>query len=264
MPEAAEVKIMGDLLKRYLEGNKMKIEIVGGRNMKKNPKNYKELQEIMEKGGIEVGKVETKGKFLWIEMEEEWSCWITFGLKGRFYEEKKDNCGYTIESRIGKIYYCDTIGYGTLTISNNRKELEKKLKTLGSNILGQTKISDSEIIKTFRKYDSKNVTVVMMNPKVFAGIGNYMKCESLYISKVSPHSLVKELKDEQLVSLYNNCRQLSQQIYNNLTNNPSFCKTSLFHVYNRSFDKLSNPILTIKTPDDRKTHWCPSVQDNTD
>jgi len=261
MPEAAEVKIMGDILKRYVEGKRMKLEIVGGRNLKKIPENYGELKEIMKKGGIQVRKVETKGKFLWIEMEEEWSCWITFGLKGKFYEEKKDNCGYIIESGIGKIYYCDTIGFGTLTISKDKKALEKKLKTLGPNILDERRLSDYEIIKTFRKHDNKNVTVVMMNPKVFSGIGNYMKCESLYISKVSPHKSVKQLTDEQLVSLYDNSRQLSQLIYNTLSNNPSFCKSSLFHVYNRLYDKLSNSVVTITTLDNRTTHWCPSVQD---
>ena len=47
-----------------------------------------------------------------------------------------------------------------------------------------------------------NVCAILMNQKIFAGIGNYIKNDALYLSKISPYRKVNTLSDQEKKTLY--------------------------------------------------------------
>ena len=52
-----------------------------------------------------------------------------------------------------------------------------------------------------RKYDKKYLVWAMMEQKIISGIGNYLKSEILYQSRISPHVLIHDLPDDKLREL---------------------------------------------------------------
>ena len=47
-----------------------------------------------------------------------------------------------------------------------------------------------------------------MDQKHVSGVGNYIKSESLYISKISPHRKLKDTNEDELKSLFNAIKKL--------------------------------------------------------
>ena len=108
-----------------------------------------------------------------------------------------------------------------------------------------------------------------MNQKTVAGVGNYIKAEVLWLSKVSPLRRVADLKEAEIVSLRDNIQKVIRTSYQNGgATIKSFygadgsvgTYSSRFLVYNQKTDPYDNPVTKTKTPDGRTTHWVPEVQ----
>merc|ERR1719469_1599650 len=102
-----------------------------------------------------------KGKFIWIVLDngvDPSSCehdidndylrsmWITLGMSGRFYNEKdvdkkSTSLRWYLEfwdwkaNKIRRIYYIDPRGFGTLKCCTSALELQRKIDSLGPDIL---------------------------------------------------------------------------------------------------------------------------------
>ena len=108
-----------------------------------------------------------------------------------------------------------------------------------------------------------------MNQKVFSGIGNYIKAESLWLSEIDPRKNVSEISDKKLKILCKAVKNTLRESYN--TGGATF-KThknfsgragdysSRFLCYGRKIDAEGNEVHKIKTPDGRTTHWAPNRQ----
>lgn len=269
MPEVAEVKIRGDRLRECLLGDKvMEIKIEGGVYKEKEPKGWEEIKERLRKGGLKVLKVNTKGKFLWIEFEEDWSCWIHFGMSGNIVLKKSIYTCFSIKTDYGiTIYYEQQGSMGeSWEFNNNKNDLIEKLNGLGPDILSGDQLTDKEILDRFNLCKKKNITGALLDQSIFSGIGNYLKSETLYLCKIHPFCRVLDLDDSLKLSLYHHARKLSKQIYDLLSvsifsddNHYRNMKFSLFSVYDRNFDPNGFPISKVKKYG-RYTHWCPSIQ----
>ena len=54
-----------------------------------------------------------------------------------------------------------------------------------------------KIIKN-KRVSEKTLPEVLMNQKKISGVGNYLKSEILYASKISPYRLIKDLTDSEI------------------------------------------------------------------
>ena len=52
-----------------------------------------------------------------------------------------------------------------------------------------------------------------MNQKLVSGIGNYLKAECLYASRISPHRACDSLSDEEIDLLFENCKTIIRRSY---------------------------------------------------
>ena len=105
------------------------------------------------------------------------SIWITLGMTGRFINDHQSNAEenarwvfhflHPTSQTIRKIYYHDTRNFGTLKFSLSSKELEKKLLTLGYDILDSETTFDT-FMETVNKQrnPNKNICVFLMDQKV--------------------------------------------------------------------------------------------------
>ncbi len=102
------------------------------------------------------------------------------------------------------------LSYCTISISNDEKKLEKKLKTLGPDIMDldtSFDIFEEQITKPVNK--NKKIGNVIVNQKLISGIGNYLRADILWIAKISPHRLVKNIDTKELKKIYQASRDLT-------------------------------------------------------
>jgi len=154
MPEGPEVRTVSDGIGRVLRsgsGHRFKgMKILSGRYTRhEEPKGWGEMIESLNSGsndGVEDWKC--KGKFQYLTLADgERSIWITLGMSGKF-EFVED--GMSARGRHGRVefefeevegggrrrlVFDDARNFGTVRCSMTREELEKKLKTLGPDIL---------------------------------------------------------------------------------------------------------------------------------
>lgn len=194
MPEGPEIYTLKEYLKKEITGKRVKKIISKSKTKVRLPKESK------------IEKVEAKGKLIWIKTKEYYMH-IHLMLTGWIYiDEEPENVKYIIELNGKKIYISSRRKFTKLEIYNKKKHKEEKEK-LGVDILSEefTKERFRELIKKTRKM----ISAYLMEQKTFAGLGNYIKNESLYISEIDPEKASKELEEKEIERLYKAIKYVS-------------------------------------------------------
>jgi len=208
------------------------------------------------------------GKFLYWILEKDISIWNTLGLTGEWSKERTKYSRVQFLLEDGEVHYNDIRNFGTLKIVKGKKLLIKKLQSLGPDLLSE-KCEKEKFIQQIRLKNSKTIVEVLMDQKVVAGVGNYIKADSLWLAKISPHRVISTLTDADLSRLNECIRDVmlasfesgGATIYTYKNFDGSFGEYgSKFLVYNRKVDPDGNPIIKEKTQDRRTTHWSPAAQ----
>jgi formamidopyrimidine-DNA glycosylase len=234
MPEINEVRRYADFLSLHLKNKEItEINILNGRYKKHGPfELYNELKKDLP---IKLLDVKTKGKFLYMKFDDNYYIFSTLGLSGGWvYLNNKTNkySWPTILEYIGKenmdsymktslnhlnvefktkeglIYFYDTLSFGTLKVIKDEKELNKKLNTIGPDIMDETTTFDLFKERIMKKL-TQEIGIVLMNQKLISGIGNYLRADILWLCKISPFRKVNKLSEEELKLIYHNARVLT-------------------------------------------------------
>lgn len=265
MPEGPECRRVAEGLLQSTQHKKLtEIKILGGRFLKKKPVGLDDLTfpTSVIGGGV-------KGKFIWLELENEMTLWITLGMSGFWSKEKLPHSHLALCFEDGTtVYFVDQRRFGTFRVAS-QTELQKKLKSLGIDLLNDSSISLFDAIEQFERVPEKTVTEALMDQRLFAGIGNYIKCEMLYRSGIHPLRKVKELDTVDIGRLWQSCVRIMNASYKQGgasirnyqdvdANKGEFVFE--FEVYGRKLDPLGNKVERMETPDGRTTHWVPTMQ----
>ena len=246
MPEINEVRRYADFIYSKLENKKItEINILNGRYKKHKP--FEHYNIIKNKLPLKLLDIQTKGKLMWMELEDNYYILVTLGLSGgwcyldskkynnpkikdyNFSDVANDYSNYIADEKMdsyltnaikhlnvefkidkGSVYFYDTLSFGTIKIIKGIDELNKKLKTLGPDIMDETTTLDlfKQKIKKNTNLD-KPIGNVLMNQKVISGIGNYLRADVLYLSKIDPFRKVSKLSDNELKDIFNNSKILT-------------------------------------------------------
>lgn len=227
MPEVIEIRKYADFLRKILKNKYIKnINILQGRYLKHGPFHlYKELNKDLP---IKVLDIKTKGKFLYMILDKNYYIFSTLGLRGgwTYYSNQYssplfptlvNNLGnYNVNTykKIalnhlniefildkGKLYFFDQLSFGTMKVINNKDKLNKKLNSLGPDIMDITFDTFQEQIKNQKNLE-KSIGIVLMNQKTISGIGNYLRSDILWCSKISPFRKVADINDKELKTIY--------------------------------------------------------------
>lgn len=241
-------------------------EVLGGRFLKRAPN--LEINPVVPTRVIGGG---VKGKFIWLEFNDGTCLWITLGMSGYWSTKLEPHSHFRIDfDDNSSLYFVDQRRFGTLKFTKT-SNLAKKLKSLGLDMLNDDRASMYDFVRKteLKKVQTKTLAEFLMDQSIFAGIGNYIKCEMLYRSRVSPHRLVKDLTQEEICQLWNwgklimraSYEQGGASIRNYRQVNGSTGKFVFeFEVYAQSIDPLGNAVVREKTADGRTTHWVPNLQ----
>lgn len=83
----------------------------------------------------------------------------------------------------------------------------EQLRALGPD-LADPAFDRDELMRRLRAHDSEPLYEVLLNQQVVAGIGNVLKSEILFVSRLDPFSLVSSLNPEQIDRLIETARRL--------------------------------------------------------
>lgn len=273
MPEGPEVKIITEGLTHLLSGKTLaSLEInAKSRYHKKAPDGFTDFTAALP---ARVVGVRAHGKFIWWEFANGWIAWQTLGLAGGWFLKEKKNSGIHLTTTDGiKLYYDDARHFGTIKFlepSSALRETAKKIKALGPDILSQPHIPVAEYITRFRKYPNHIIGSLLMEQKVMAGVGNYLRSEILFAARVNPHTKVESLTDEQLSRLHSKTYELAEasyrsggasiQHYSDIHSNKGQFEFQM-QVYGRKKTPGGLEILAEKLgKETQTTYWCPSLQ----
>ena len=255
---------------------------VNGRYKTHGPFNdYKLIKKNLP---LKVKNIKTKGKFIYIIFDKEIYLFNTLGLSGGWCYLKNGNTKYEFSNNLndyatylpeqsissyvknainhlnvefktnfGSLYFFDVLSFGTLKVTN-KDELIKKLGDLGPDIMEfdtDYQVFKNQIIKESNL--NKAIGIVLMDQKVISGIGNYLRSEILYISKINPFRKVKNLSNIEIRKLFNNSKiltwgdydynlALKLNIINKNTKLPAYYDR-MFYVYNQTKDIYDNNII---------------------
>jgi formamidopyrimidine-DNA glycosylase len=235
MPEINEVRQYAIfLLSKLKNKNITHINILNGRYKKHKPfENYDKLKQNLP---IKLIDVKTKGKFLYMIFSNNLYLFSTLGLSGGWiYKKNKENSKFehpiileylnkdSIDTYMstsikhlnvefvtnnGSMYFYDTLSFGTLKVIDNELELNKKLNSIGPDIMDvDYTIFHQQITKS--KNLHKVIGIVLMDQKTIAGIGNYLRADILWMSKISPFRKVNKLSDAELKLIFHNSKVLT-------------------------------------------------------
>jgi endonuclease-8 len=291
MPEINEVKRYADFLREKMKGKKIKyVKILKGRY--KTHKPFELYDELIKNLPLTVLEVESKGKFIYMILENDYIIFNTLGLTGgwgyydtkyhfvdQYYEDKHDKSvlnNLNVEFGIvgGKIYFYDQLSYGTLKVIKGRKNLDKKLNELGPDIMHLDttfQVFKTQITKTVNL--KKPIGNVLVNQKVISGIGNYLRSDVLWLSKINPFRDVNTLTNEELLLIYKNILLLTWGDYDKkkaiklkLISSKSKLPSDYgrnFFVYKEEKDIYENKVESnelYEGSQKRIIYWVPSIQ----
>ena len=192
MPERAEVQVFCDALqKNFGEASILNIEYIGGRFLKENKQPIK----------LPINNIEfnARGKLLFVKSSDsDINLCFTLGMTGSFSPKRGKHSAIKFETSKGGFFFDDIRHFGTFRILNSF-ELENKLNKLKWDPLKEdySKI----IIGSIKKFSKKDICSILLNQDIFSGVGNYLRAEILYDSKISPFRKVENLTDTDIVNI---------------------------------------------------------------
>jgi formamidopyrimidine-DNA glycosylase len=306
MPEIVEVRKTRDFLRKVMKNKYIEsISILKGRY--KTHKPFDLYNKIKNNLPLKVLDIKSKGKFMYFILEHDFYIFSTFGLRGGWtyklnndsksvgdykfpnlldYISKENyekchkvsinnlNVEFKLKDSNKIVYYYDSLSFGTLKVIDNKEELEKKLNQIGPDIMEDSTSIDIFIEHITKKNNlDKYIGNVIMNQKVISGIGNYLRSDILWMSRISPFRKVKDLSHKELETIYNNSRKLTWENYDlrKGIKNKIIQKKDIFpRKFNRNFfvymcekDIYDNPVIVEKLYEgrvERKIYWCPKYQ----
>ena len=189
MPEAPEIFYLKEMLNNLIKGKKI-LEIIS------NTKSVVDLPSIAK-----IIKCDCKGKILWIKTKKYY-IHLHMMITGWIVLDKPKIYKYQFKfSDDVEFYIEDVRRFSKVTIFKTKEEHKNELSKLGYDFL-KDEISCDTFLDTIQN-SKKNITALLLDQSVFCGIGNYVRNEALYLSKILPDQTCSKIPKKNVIKLYN-------------------------------------------------------------
>ena len=269
MPEGVEVKISADIIRPLVVGKKVYHVSVGDTSRYKSnfPKGLLDFDK-----NCRVSAIDTRGKFMYWTFDNDWYLFSTFGMTGQWSPITGNHPCLIFQFEDGEeqMVFNNPRHFGTIKFVHGKEKLLAKLKKLGWDPLddGMEERWHNFVINKCKRAN-KPIGELLMAQGVFAGVGNYIRAEALYLAKISPWRKANAISKDEITSL---CQALVEIMNESLKYQGATILTykdaygaegkysSCFKVYGQEKDPLGNPIVRKLDSDKRTVHWCPAIQ----
>lgn len=269
MPEIAEVRRYVDQLTKEYSGKDLySVKVIGGRFLNEDTETCLDLLKFPMRNIT----FNAKGKFIYWSMEESETkaiihFFITLGMAGSFGQKNKHSAlEFNFQNAV--VYFNDIRHFGTFKVVYGDKALLKKLKSLGWDSLQNPKVPP-EIIPQLRNKNHKTIAEILMDQKIFAGVGNYIRSEVLYLTSIHPNTIIRNLSDNQLAALCENIISVANEAYlaggatirtySDLYGNVGTFYNQ-FKVYGKKQDPYGREVSKLTAADGRTVHYVKDIQ----
>jgi len=258
MPEGPEIKKFTDMINKNYQNRILKnISILSFK------KNISDMDKLIFP--LKLNKVECIGKFIYFDFDKtDKKIYNSCGLDGYWTLSNESSPNIVFEFDNGNLYYCDHIGYGSFHICLDDKEHLKKISSFGCDILNINDESKKFIDIWNKKKNKKNVKTIaeeLMSQDFACGCGNYIRSESLYLSKINPFKKLNELDENDIIKIYSCLKQIAWLHYdlenekkNKILQDIEYPFNGKYFIYNNKEDKFGNKV-QIKKIADRKLYF---------
>ena len=267
MPEGPEVRRLGMQLAKRISGrNLLDIKILSGRYQTHGSPTG--LEKFLEWTPVRIRGAGVHGKFIYILLDAEWSVWCTLGMTGSWTHERQKHSRLELILTDGSIFFTDPRNFGTLKFVKGKQPLIDKLESLGPDMLAES-IGVDMFTKRILRRPTRTIAEALMDQATLAGVGNYVKAESLYLAKISPHRPCENLTRSEMIVLHSAVTgilaesfELGGATINTYTDMSGDAGefSRKFAVYGQKTDPQGNEVVKEKTRDGRVTHWVPDIQ----
>ncbi len=271
MPELPEVETTIRYLDKKVNGKTI-ISIKKSKKMLRKNLNLKDLNTIKGKKILEIKRF---AKYILIKLSSLSYVIIHLGMSGRIKYFLKDN--YQKEKhdhiilKFDKFYlvYNDPRRFGMFFKLEDHKELKSFFSNYGLDLLVD-KINIKEISEKFKK-KSISLKQVLLDQRVFVGIGNIYANEALFHCRLSPLRSTNSLNLKEISKLIKSCRYVLKLSLKNGGSSINDYKSpdgtlgsfqSMFSIYQKSeilFKKQSFPVIKLNQ-NGRSTFYSPALQ----
>lgn len=277
MPEGVEVKISVDLIKPLVQGKRIADldTFTSSRYGAALPDGLYDFRKLVKTDNpITIEDVASRGKFMYWSFSNDWHMLCTFGMTGQWSPTKGNHPCLNIRYIDGgwkDIYFNDPRHFGTIKFVNSYAKMNLKKASLGWDPLqdGMHERWFNHLFNNKLSKTSKPIGQLLMDQGLFAGVGNYIRAEALYLAKMSPWREGKNISKDEFKTLSQALVDVMNESYKYqgatiLTYKDAYGAegqySSCFKVYGQKTDPLGNPIVKEDTPDKRTIHWCPAIQ----
>ncbi len=266
MPEGPEVRRFAITLAEKMSGRSLRdVEVLSGRYLKNDLEGLSFLKANLPTQIVGVG---SHGKFIYWIAKNEIFLHSSLGMTGSWSNKETSHSRVKFDFDNGSIYFNDQRNFGTLKFVPGKKSLIQKLESLGPDMLAED-VANGVFIERLGLKPDWSVSRAIMDQKVISGVGNYVKAESLWLARISPHRTVSSLSPQEMSVLNGSIKSVLRESFQRggatIQSYQTFDGkkgeyTRQFAVYNRSEDPDGNPVIKEKTDDGRTTHWVPTIQ----
>ncbi len=244
----------------------MSVKILSGRYANHGPPPG--FDDILHELPMKIAGAGCHGKFIFMIFENGWTAWNTLGMSGTWSRSLGRHSRIKLLLEDGPVFFNDVRNFGTLKFIKGKDFLIDKLNSLGPDMLNED-VENDLFLSRIRMCKRKTVAQAIMDQSVIAGVGNYLKAEALYISKISPHRPCESLSDQEVVILNESIKKTIRSSYETggatISTYTGFEGeigeySQRFLVYNQKTDPHGNVVIKEKTKDGRTTHWVPEIQ----
>ncbi len=286
VPEGAEVKLSADTIKPLVINHIISNVIIGetSKYSKEQPEGFNNFlncirsndgSNIVFVNGVKVTDVSVHGKFMYWAFSNDWYMFCGFGMTGQWSTEHGKHVCLQLKlipeefDSAKLIYFNDPRHFGTIKFVESKAKLQEKLNELGWDPLQHDLTKYEPWLKSKLRLSNKNIGELLLDQSLFSGVGNYIRAEALYLSKISPWRKGSSLSDNEINLLCQSIVEVMTDSYNHQGATIQTYKTVLgaegkfadkFKVYGKKADPLGNKILKEEMPKGRAIHWCPNLQ----
>lgn len=262
MPEGPEVKIASTYFNTYFDkSDKIKFEILTDYYDKK----YSDVFLCINNNIKSFRPTYTIGKNIFLNLDNDLVFNFHLGMTGGWSHELIKHCHFRVYSHKRELFFRDIRKFGKMRIINQADIIQKHIKEFDLlnkeyDIIKHTKFLSKKIT------EKKSVCSVLMNQAYFPGVGNYIKSEALYLSKIHPEEKWKNLNTKNIKNLIDNTQKIMHNSYKTggaeLRDFKNPFSTSLFKlkIYGKQKTPKNNLVESKVTSDQRKTWFCPVEQ----
>ena len=262
MPEGPEVKIAANYFNSFFENSKViKFTLITDYYKKK----YKNIFEIVNSSIKCHPKTYTIGKNIFINLNNKLVFNLHLGMTGGWIERNIKHCHFMVSDKKKSLFFIDVRKFGNMRIFK-QEEIQQLYNSnfdplnTSYNFMKHIQFLEEKV------KNEKTICKILMDQKLFPGVGNYIKSEVLFASQIHPEekwgnistkkrkTLIKIMKKIMHQSLKSGGAELKD------FKNPFHKSKFKLKIYGQQYTPGKNIIKSILTSDNRKSWICVKSQ----